>query len=117
MKKLAILVLFIGIVFPKPAHAIDEDKVMHFGISFVVTGMVFGIMSQQTCIDNPDGETMSCDQRLPLSTRLITAAIVGIAMGVAKEALDSRPGGTGFDLSDMAANVAGVGTSLLVFSW
>lgn len=116
MKKLIILGLFIGIFFTKPARA-EDDKVIHFGISFVVTSMIFGIMSQQTCIDNPDGVTMRCGEQLPLSTRLITAAVVGLGMGLVKEAMDARPGGTGFDWGDMAANAGGVGTSLLIFSW
>lgn len=114
MKKLLIILV---VCFSANSHAIDEDKVIHFGISFVVTGLVFGIVSQDTCIDNPDGETMRCGKPLPLATRLIVAGIAGLAVGITKELMDAHPGGTGFDWNDMAANAAGVGTSLLVFSW
>lgn len=114
MKKLLLIVLVFSSI---QSHAIEDDKVFHFGVSFVVTSIVFGIMSQPACIDNDDGTTMTCGKPLPLSTRLIVAATVGLAFGLVKEGMDARPGGTGFDWNDMAANGLGVGTSLLVFSW
>lgn len=118
MKKLLILILVCYVMsYTKPAQAIEQDKVIHFGLSFLLTTMVFGIMSQETCLDNPDGITMSCGKQLPLATRLITAAAVTLAVGFAKEGLDSRPGGTGFDWNDMAANASGMGTALMVLSW
>lgn len=116
MKKLALFVL-IGLFISKPAQAIEDDKIFHFGISFVVTSIAFGIISQDTCTDNADGVTMRCGRPLPLATRLLVAGIVGLAVGIAKETLDSQPGGTGFDMADMAANAAGVGTALVVWSW
>lgn len=96
-KYLTALALFAG--FLAPACAQDswtgEDKKTHFAVS-----LAFGFVGGRAYPDEP-----------------LKGFAVGIAPGVIKEILDSRPGGSGFSMKDLAWDALGAALGSQFGGW
>lgn len=76
----------------------EEDKQMHMKVS-----VPFGAVGGLICKKNYQGRGLA----LSGWKAIACGTIIGMVPGLAKEAVDSRPGGSGWDNRDLAADALG----------
>lgn len=118
MKKSIVVLLLLSSL---TANAIEQDKVMHFGVTFMITGFVFGVLSaDKTCTASDYGlfnrQTTTCKHNIPWLTRASIALAIGLLPGLGKELFDQKSYGK-FDWEDMGANALGAASAITLFSF
>jgi uncharacterized protein YfiM (DUF2279 family) len=104
LPRLPVLVALFVFSATSPASAqygdewFGEDKAKHFAACFAFAGAGYG------------GGALLFEE--PSWARWLTGAGLGMGAGVGKELYDSRPGGSGFSLKDLAWDTVGTATGL-----